>query len=41
MSKLALGARLLLGLIFVVLGLNGLLNFLPMPDPEPAAGAFI
>ena len=41
MSKLALGARLLLGLIFVVFGLNGLLNFLPMPEPEPAAGAFM
>ena len=41
MSNLALGARLLLGLIFVVFGLNGLLNFLPMPEPEPAAGAFM
>jgi len=41
MTKVALGARLLLGLIFVVLGLDGLLHFLPAPEPEPAAGAFI
>ena len=41
MSKVALGARLLSGLIFVVLGLDGLLHFLPMPEPEPAAGAFV
>lgn len=37
MKKVALGARLLLGLIFVVFGLNGFLQFLPAPPlPEPA-----
>jgi len=35
-------ARLLLGLIFVVLGLNGFLNFLSMgPMPSGLAGQFI
>jgi uncharacterized membrane protein YphA (DoxX/SURF4 family) len=34
-------ARLLLGLIFVVFGLNGFLQFLHMPPPEGQAGAFI
>lgn len=38
-SKLPLVARLLLGLIFTVFGLNGFLQFLPMPPPPPAAGA--
>lgn len=32
------GARLLLGLTFIVCGLNGFLNFIPPPsDPVPAA----
>jgi hypothetical protein len=40
-SKLPTAARLLLGLVFFVFGLNGFLHFLPMP-PEPArAGAFL
>ena len=33
-------ARVLLGLIFFVLGLNGFLRFLPMPPPPAAAMAF-
>ncbi|HSY23092.1 MAG TPA: DoxX family protein [Polyangiaceae bacterium] len=33
-------ARVLLGLIFFVLGLNGFLRFLPMPPPPAAALAF-
>jgi uncharacterized membrane protein YphA (DoxX/SURF4 family) len=37
---LPLVARLFLGLIFTVIGLNGFLHFLPMPPPPPAAGAF-
>jgi len=41
MAKAALAARLLLGLIFVVFGLNGLLNFLPTPEMEPGASAFV
>jgi len=42
MKILTLIARLLLGLIFVVLGLNGFLNFLSMgPMPTGLAGQFI
>jgi len=42
MKIAALIARLLLGLIFVVFGLNGLLNFLSMgPMPTGVAGQFI
>src|SRR6185503_6364762 len=38
----ALIARLLLGLIFLVFGLNGFLNFIPMgPMPTGLAGQFI
>jgi len=42
MKIVALIARLLLGLIFVVFGLNGFLNFLSMgPMPTGVAGQFI
>ena len=42
MKILTLIARLLLGLIFFVLGLNGFLNFLNMgPMPSGLAGQFI
>ena len=42
MKILVLIARLLLGLIFVVFGLNGFLNFLSMgPMPTGLAGQFI
>jgi len=42
MKIVTLIARLLLGLIFVVLGLNGFLNFLNMgPMPTGLAGQFI
>ena len=42
MKILTLIARLLLGLIFVVFGLNGFLNFLSMgPVPSGLAGQFI
>ncbi len=43
MKKVFLGARILLGLIFVVFGSNGLMmvltgsGFIPMPPPEPEA----
>jgi uncharacterized membrane protein YphA (DoxX/SURF4 family) len=33
-------ARVLLGLVFVVFGLNGFLHFLPMPPMSATAGAF-
>jgi uncharacterized membrane protein YphA (DoxX/SURF4 family) len=36
----AIVARLLLGLVFFVFGLNGFLQFMPNPPPTPAAGAF-
>src|SRR3979409_989108 len=42
MKIAALIARILLGLIFVVLGLNGFLNFLNMgPMPTGIAGQFL
>jgi len=34
-------ARTLLGLIFVVFGLNGFLNFIPVPPHEGAAATFM
>lgn len=40
-SKVVLGARVFLGLIFVVFGLNGFLGFLPAPPLPQEAGAFI
>jgi uncharacterized membrane protein YphA (DoxX/SURF4 family) len=33
-------ARFILGVIFVVFGLNGFLNFIPMPPPTGIAGQF-
>ena len=33
-------ARILLGLIFLVFGLNGFLHFIPMPPPTGLAGQF-
>lgn len=33
-------ARILLGLVFFVFGLNGFLHFMPTPPPLPAAGEF-
>jgi len=34
-------ARYLTGVIFLVMGLNGFLNFIPMPPPDGVAGQFI
>lgn len=39
--KIVLIARLLLGLMFLVFGLNGFLNFIPSPPPTGLAGQFI
>lgn len=36
-----IAARLLLGLIFFVFGLNGFLHFIPMPPPSGESGAFL
>ena len=41
MKIASLIARYLLGLIFLVFGLNGFLHFLPMPPPAGAAGQFL
>ena len=34
-------SRFLLGLIFLVFGLNGFLHFIPMPPPSGVAGQFL
>lgn len=41
LAKAPTAARILLGLIFTVFGLNGFLNFLPMPPMPDAAGTFL
>jgi uncharacterized membrane protein YphA (DoxX/SURF4 family) len=40
MRMAVLVARVLLGLVFFVFGLNGFLHFLPQPPPPPPAAAF-
>src|SRR5271155_3249390 len=40
MKTVVVIARVLLGLVFFVFGLNGFLHFMPNPPPTPAAGAF-
>ena len=35
------GARILLGLIFAIFGLNGFLHFIPMPPPQGTAAEFL
>lgn len=39
--KVKTAARLLLGAVFTLFGLNGFLGFLPMPPPEGLAAAFM
>ena len=34
-------SRFLLGLVFLVFGLNGFLHFIPMPPPSGVAGQFL
>src|SRR4051794_25730356 len=41
MKTTSLIARFLLGLIFLVFGLNGFLHFIPMPPPSGVAGQFL
>ena len=41
MKTLVLISRLLLGLMFLVFGLNGFLNFIPAPSPSGTAGQFL
>ena len=40
-AKLDLAGQLILGLIFLVFGLNGFFNFLPMPEMGEKAGAYM
>lgn len=40
-SKTPTAARLFLGLVFTIFGLNGFFQFLPMPEPPADAGAFL
>lgn len=39
-AKLDIAAQFLLGLIFFVFGLNGFIEFLPMPELSDKAGAY-
>jgi uncharacterized membrane protein YphA (DoxX/SURF4 family) len=41
MDKAILVARILLGLIFVVFGINYFVPFIPQPEPSERAGAFL
>ncbi len=41
MKTVSLITRILLGLIFLVFGLNGFLNFIPMPPPTGVAGQYM
>lgn len=41
MQLVAKISRILLGLILLILGANGFLNFLPYPELDPEAGAFM
>ena len=41
LSKAIIGARILLGLVFFVFGLNGFLQFIPLPPPSGSAAAFL
>ncbi len=40
-SKVDMGARIILGLIFFVFGLNGFFNFIPMPPPPENMMKFV
>ena len=41
MKFVVIGARVLLGLVFVVFGLNGFLHFIEPPEMNEAAGALM
>ncbi len=41
MKFATIASRILLGLLFAVFGLNGFLNFIPMPPPSGIAGQFM
>ncbi len=41
MKATIVAARILLGLVFFVFGLNGFLHFIPMPPPQGRAGQYM
>lgn len=41
MTKVSMGVRIVLGLIFFVMGLNGFFNFMPQPEVPGPAGAYL
>ena len=41
MKTVSLIAQYLMGVIFLVMGLNGFLNFIPLPPPGGVAGQFM
>jgi putative oxidoreductase len=41
MKFVYIAARVIVGLIFLIFGLNGFLQFLPLPELPPAAGEFM
>ena len=41
MKNLPMISRVLLGLVFVLFGLNGFFNFIPLEAPQGEAGAFL
>jgi uncharacterized membrane protein YphA (DoxX/SURF4 family) len=41
MKFAVIGARILLGLVFVVFGLNGFFHFIPTPEMNEASGSFM
>jgi uncharacterized membrane protein YphA (DoxX/SURF4 family) len=41
MKTTVLISRILLGLLFLVFGLNGFLHFIPMPPPSGLAGQYV
>jgi hypothetical protein len=41
MKTTSLIARIILGFVFLIFGLNGFLHFIPMPPPEGVAAQFL
>lgn len=41
MNKVSTGARYLLGVLYFVFGINGFLQFIPLPPPSLEGGAFL
>lgn len=41
MEKINLIARIILGLMMTIFGLNGFFHFIPMPPPKPEVGQYL